>query len=264
MARPVANSNGGHGSTGLRLVTIPISHYCEKARWALDRAGLRYREERHLQGIHRIASRRAGGVGTVPVLVTPQGAIGESAEILAWVDTQLEPERRLLAADPQARGEEERLYTHFDEVLGPAGRRLIYVRMFAHPRKLLLGFNNVGVPRWEDRVARAGWTAMQRGVGRALGIRPGVEVEDEATVWHVFDEVAQRLSDGRAYLCGERFGAADLTFAALCAPLVLPERYGVRLPRPEELDEPTAALVRRSREHPAGAFALRLIAEERG
>jgi hypothetical protein len=23
-----------------RLVTIPISHFCEKARWALDRAGV--------------------------------------------------------------------------------------------------------------------------------------------------------------------------------------------------------------------------------
>jgi hypothetical protein len=23
-----------------RLLTIPISHFCEKARWALDRAGL--------------------------------------------------------------------------------------------------------------------------------------------------------------------------------------------------------------------------------
>ena len=42
-----------------RLVTIPISHYCEKARWALDRAGLDYREERHVQGIHRFVSRRS-------------------------------------------------------------------------------------------------------------------------------------------------------------------------------------------------------------
>jgi glutathione S-transferase len=32
----------------LRLVTIPISHYCEKARWSLERAGLEYREERHV------------------------------------------------------------------------------------------------------------------------------------------------------------------------------------------------------------------------
>lgn len=69
----------------LRLVTIPISHYCEKARWALERADLEYREERHIQGVHRLAARRAGGGVTVPVLVTPQGSIGESALILAWV-----------------------------------------------------------------------------------------------------------------------------------------------------------------------------------
>ena len=48
-------------SAVLRLITIPISHYCEKARWALERAGLPYREERHVQGIHRLAARRAGG-----------------------------------------------------------------------------------------------------------------------------------------------------------------------------------------------------------
>ena len=44
------------------LITIPISHYCEKARWALDRAGVDYEEHPHLQLIHRIAVRRAGGV----------------------------------------------------------------------------------------------------------------------------------------------------------------------------------------------------------
>jgi hypothetical protein len=30
-----------------RLVMIPISRYCEKARWALDRSGIAYREECH-------------------------------------------------------------------------------------------------------------------------------------------------------------------------------------------------------------------------
>ena len=70
----------------LRLITIPISHYCEKARWALERAGIPYREERHVQGIHRVAARRAGGGQTVPVLVTPEGALGESEDILRWVD----------------------------------------------------------------------------------------------------------------------------------------------------------------------------------
>jgi glutathione S-transferase len=64
----------------LRLITIPISHYCEKARWALDRAQLPYREERHVQVVHRIAARRAGGRNTVPVLVTHDSTVGCRAE----------------------------------------------------------------------------------------------------------------------------------------------------------------------------------------
>jgi len=80
----------------LRLITIPISHYCEKARWALERAGLSYREQRHVQGVHRLAARRAGGGRTVPVLVTPERVIGESEQIVAWADELLPPEQRLL------------------------------------------------------------------------------------------------------------------------------------------------------------------------
>ena len=39
-----------------------------------------------MQVIHRVASRRAGGGGTVPVLVTPEGVFAESADILAYAD----------------------------------------------------------------------------------------------------------------------------------------------------------------------------------
>jgi glutathione S-transferase len=129
----------------LRLVTIPISHYCEKARWALERAGLAYREEPHVQGLHRIAARLAGGGRTVPVLVTPEGALGESVEILAWVDERTPPEQRLFPADPHERRAVERVCRRLDEVLGPRGRRLMYTHMLAE-RDLMLRFNNQGVP----------------------------------------------------------------------------------------------------------------------
>jgi glutathione S-transferase len=246
----------------LRLVTIPISHYCEKARWALERAGLDYREERHVQGIHRVAARRAGGGVTVPVLVTPERAIGDSAAILAWVDERTASERRLFPGDRAERLEVEAMCRRFDERLGPSGRRLIYVRMLAQ-RELMLRYNNQGVPWWENRAMRACLPLFVGVVRRALDIRPGVEVEDEAHVWSELDYAAGLLADGRPYLCGERFGAADLTFAALCAPVVVPAVYGVELPQPDVLDEPTAALVARARAHPAGAFALQVIAEHR-
>lgn len=252
----------GHTCEMLRLVTIPISHYCEKARWALDRAGLVYREERHVQGIHRLAARRAGGGVTVPVLVTPEGAIGESREIIAWVDGRIPAEDRLLPADPGDRHAVESVCGRLDERLGPAGRRLIYVHMLAQ-RRLVNRFNNVGVPRWEERTIRYGYPLIVGVIKRALDIRPGVEIEDEATVWREFDYVAELLGDGRPHLCGASFTAADLTFAALSAPMVLPPQYGVRLPQPEMLAPATAALVGRARAHPAGRYALALFAERR-
>jgi glutathione S-transferase len=246
----------------LRLVTIPISHYCEKARWALERAGLDYREERHVQGIHQLAARRAGGGLTVPVLVTPTGSIGESEQILEWVDERLAPEQRLFASDPSERRAQDALCRRLDDSFGPAGRRLMYVHMLAS-RQLLLRFNNQGVPRWEDLALRAGFPLAVRKVSRVLDIRPGVEVQDEAVVWRELDHVAGLLADGRPYLCGERFGAADLTFAALAAAVIVSPDYGVALPQPELLPVSTAALVRRAREHPAGCYALQLIATHR-
>ncbi len=110
---------------------------------------------------------------------------------------------------------------------------------------------------------RWGWPLAVRFLSRALDIHPGSAAEDEAAAWRELDFVAELLSDGRPYLCGERFGAADLTFAALSAPLIVPPIYGIPLPQPELLDAATAALVNRAREHPAGRFALRLIAEQR-
>lgn len=246
----------------LRLVTIPISHYCEKARWALDRAAIPYREERHVQGIHRFAARRAGGGETTPVLVTPDGAIGESHEILRWVDERTPPEHRLFPAEPGEREEVERLCRRFDDVLGPRGRRLMYVNMLAHP-KLMVRFNNQGVPRWEDRALRLGWPLAVRFLGGSLGIRDGVEVEDEAAVWGEFDYVAELLGDGRKHLCGDRFGAADLTFAALSASVVVPPVYGVPLPQPDLLPPDIAAFVERVRDHPAGRYALTQFTERR-
>jgi glutathione S-transferase len=246
----------------LRLVTIPISHYCEKARWALERAGIPYREERHVQGIHRIAARRAGGGRTTPVLVTPEGALGESEEILRWVDGRTPPEQRLFPCEPAERAEVERLSRRFDERLGPRGRRFMYVKMLAQP-ELMMRFNNQGVPRWEDRALRLGWPLAVRFLGRALGIRPGVEVEDEAVVWSELDFVAELLSDGRTHLCGDRFTAADLTFAALSASVVVPPVYGVPLPQPDVLPPDMAAFVERIRDHPAGRYALALFSERR-
>jgi glutathione S-transferase len=204
------------------------------------------------------SGRRADGSGAGDA----GGALGESEQILRWVDGRTPPEQRLFPIEPAERAEVEGLGRRFDERLGPSGRRLMYVKMLAQP-ELMLRFNNQGVPRWEDRALRLGWPLAVRFLGRALGIRPGVEVEDEAAVWGELDFVAELLADGRRHLCGERFSAADLTFAALSASVVVPPVYGVPLPQPDVLPPDIAAFIERVRDHPAGRYALALFKDGR-
>jgi glutathione S-transferase len=245
-----------------RLITIPISHFCEKARWALDRAGVEYVEERHVQGIHRFVARRAGGGTTVPVLVTGERVLSESEAILRYADERLEDDLKLFPAEPDLRDEVVGLCRELDAGLGPDGRRLMYALMLEQ-KGPMLRVNNQGVPAWEGRAMSALWPLATRWGRRELGIGADtVRVETEK-VRREFDAAGERLRHGRAYLCGERFTAADLTFAALAAAVIVPPEYGVRLPQPDELPQHIASMVRGFREHPAGTYAMELFRTER-
>ena len=244
------------------LITIPISHFCEKARWALDRAGVRYRERRHLQGIHWAVARRAGGGTTVPVLVCGDRVLGESADILEEADRHVAPERRLFPEDPAVAADALALERDFDARLGPEGRLWMYHAM--HDRRdLALAYGCAGVPAWERGALRVGYRPLIWTIDRFLGVSAPAAERAEVTVRATFDAVAARLEDGRPFLCGERFTAADLTFAALSAPVLVPPQYGIPLPQPDELPAAMAAAVRELRDHPAGRHALAMYREQR-
>jgi glutathione S-transferase len=235
-----------------RLITIPISHYCEKARWALALGGIEYREERHVQGPSRIASKRAGGNGTTPVLVTPTGVLTESEDIVAYADPSL---RQRDAAVLE-------ITRWLDKDLGVVGRRLMYAIVLQRP-EVFLPFNNTGVPAWEARALKLAWPLFGPWAAHVMRISPGTIEHDQAAVRRMLDSVAGWLADGRPYLFGDAFTAADLTFAALCAPLVAPPEYGVPLPQPDPTATAAGSFIAAFREHPAGAFALRMFREKR-
>jgi glutathione S-transferase len=250
------------GSAVRRLVTIPISPFCEKARWALDRAGLAYREERHVQGVSVVAALRAGRSLTTPVLVAADGVFGESEDIVRYADRALPEAERLFPRDRAMLADVEALSRRFDTELGRQTRRIAYAGLL-RVKGLALETNNRGVPGWEARLLRATWPVATRAVAVRVGLDRTPVAEDERQVRRVLDEVAERLGEGGPYLGGERFTVADLTFAALVAPVVLPREYGVRLPDVDGLPARYAAFVRECRAHPAGAYALRLFENER-
>jgi glutathione S-transferase len=243
------------------LVTIPISHYCEKARWALDRAGIEYVEESHIQAIHRFATRRAGGGLTAPVLVCADGALADSTDILAWADARSTPPA-LYPESPDRAAEVRRLEDYFDTHLGPQSRCWLYQQL-RERRDLALDYGCSGVPVWERMTLRLGYPALIAIVAHVLDVTPTTGLRSEHEVRAVFDTVGGYLSDGRRYICGEDFTAVDLTFSALAAPMLMPVGYGVQLPQPRELPPYTAEVVHELRGHPAGQHALRMYEVER-
>ena len=241
------------------LITIPISHFCEKARWALDRACVAFEEQPHVQVIHRFHARRAGST-TVPVLITGDGEVlTESEQILDWADRRAPAGRRLYASDAAAiRAFERRL----DEGLGPDGRLWMYFSLRGN-RRVAARYGLTGVPDWERRAFPIFYRPMSKVIDLVLGVDRTSADRAEQAVHATFDDVGAMLADGRPYLMGDTFTAADLTFSALAASVLMPPEYGVPLPQPEELPAPMGAKVRELRAHPAGAHALRMFREER-
>ncbi|HWA53533.1 MAG TPA: glutathione S-transferase [Solirubrobacterales bacterium] len=214
---------------------IAISHYSEKARWALD-----YKRVPHVRravpvpGIHIPASiwLTRGASQTYPVLELDGAAIGDSTEIIAALE-QRYPEAPLYPADPALRRRALELEDFFDEELGP------------HIR--LLAFHEMGKDRdrFESLVTRTVPGPMGRfGAGAVTyartytGLRFGVRDEEAAELARVkviaaLDRLEAEL-DGGDYLAGDSFSVADLSAAALFNPLVMPDEG----PLPNDMELP--------------------------
>jgi len=245
-----------------RLITIGPSHYCEKARWALDFFGAAYSEQKHPPIIHWGWSLPSGGGRTVPILVVGDRVIGDSTEILHFLDDQNGNERRLYPTDPELSKEVDELEDLFDVRLGPHSRRVAYYHLLPH-RSLTLPAVSPGVGAGQRMVFSLGFPVFRWIMRRGMNINPASAERSADFVRQVFATVEKRLADGREFLVGGLFSAADLSFAALAAPVLLPSQFGAALPPLEQLPEAVVELITEFRATAAGEFGLRLYEEYR-
>jgi glutathione S-transferase len=245
-----------------RLITIPPSHYCEKARWALDYLGVPYREEGHPPLLHWWAVARAGGHRTTPVLVAGDTVLSDSTDILQYLDTTYVEGWRPYPRDSQLRVEAEEMEELFDTRLGPHTRRIAYYHLLQH-KDLFLESVLSGVGRGESFVFRALRPAICGLMRRGMRITPESADRSLERVRTVFATVDELIDSGRAFLVGDRFSAADLTFAALAAPVLLPRNYSSPLPSLDRVPAEMLAQIEEFRTMPAGMFAMRIYRDHR-
>ncbi len=244
----------------MQLVTIPISHYVEKARWALDFAGVPYTEDGHAMILHYRATLPHGS-RTVPLLVDGKQTWRDSTDIVVHADSLAPPDRKLYPADPAQRKQVLDWEDQFDKRLGPQVRRLAYHRAFPVGPKMADVLRGK-VPDWEVAALKAGFPLAMAVMRRGMNINAAKAQQSLLRVREQCDAVVAALGD-RPYLAGERFTAADLTFAALLAPLLDPPEHPTRLIGPQWPAD-FLALREEFSAHAAGRWVLGLYARHRG
>lgn len=248
----------GKSSMKPLLITMPHSHYCEKARWALDLAGVDYVEEAHPPLFHWMATIRRGG-RSVPVLVDDGRSYTDSTDILLHLD---EAGAALYPHEADLRQEALCLEDEFDLTLGPHARRRVYAQLLPHSA-LLLKIMTPGTAGFERTLLPAILPLTKSLIRRSLRVSAQSALRSLGLIDRVFGLVEQRLQGGGSYLIGNRFTAADLTFASLAAPVLLPPQYRSHMPALEEVPQPMRDEVVRLRKTVAGRHALRLFEAHR-
>ena len=244
--------------TNFKLITIPVSHYSEKARWALEYLQIPFQELAHMPPFHRNATKKYGGT-SVPVLVTDTGAATDSTDILRYLD-RLYPEK-LYPSDPKLQLLGTELEILFNGTLGVQTRRWGYSYILTP--KLLYPRWTLGVPLWEKLLFPVIFPRVEKIVRSSFDITETSAAESARAIEIVFDRVDGLLADGRKYLLGDRFSAIDITFAALAAPILQPPEHRIAPTPLGALPTQMQADILTAQATPAGKFGLSLYREHR-
>ena len=207
------------------LYIFAISHFCEKARWALDYLDIDYEVKYVAPGVHRKIAKKLGAArSSVPFLHTDDGLVQGSAEIIDWADaTTTNKEIRLT---PKANGEECRaLEKRLDDVIGVHIRRYYYSEaLVEHPGTVRPIFTkDLSIPH--KLLIAATWSMICKLMIERMDLGYEQGQESRHIVAGELDWLDGLLSDGRKFLCGDRLSCADIAAASLLAPIATPENH---------------------------------------
>jgi glutathione S-transferase len=237
---------------------IPISHFNEKVRWALDYKGIAHRRQ-VLGPNYLFRAWRATGQGALPILWLDNRAIHDSTRIIAALEEKY-PEPALYPRDVAARQRALAIENDLDETLGPSLRAAVVTPLFRHDPETALRLLTTGMPEQAYKAIRPLMRIFPSFYRRRHKISDAKLEEDRAIVAAALDRVEQQRQ-GKPYLVGDAFTVADLTVAALLSPGLQPPefQYPLRVDLPPYLADYRAGLLK----HPAVNWAAGIYRQHR-
>lgn len=239
---------------------IELSHYNEKARWALDYKGVPYRLRTPMPGLHgaRALIETRGKQRRLPVLELEGRRIGDSTDIIAALEAHT-PEPPLYPADPGERARALELEEFFDEELGPQIRRFGWHHLLADPDAAATALFR-GQSPVRERVLRRTFGVAKLSVKADYGIDGDSDAEARSAILAVMDRLEAELGDAE-YLVGDTFSVADLTAASLFTPLIRPPE---RPFLPDAVSPPLEVFGDELMARPGGEWVLEMYRRHRG
>jgi glutathione S-transferase len=226
------------------LWQIDISHFSEKARWALSYKRIAHVRRSPLVGAHIPVALwlTRGDSVTLPILQLDGRTIADSTAILAALE-QRYPEPPLYPADPEQRRHALDLEDFFDEELGPHARVLPFHELINEP-DVFAELASRAVPRTLGKAKRFVGAYARAYTSLRWGANDDVAAEAAREgVMAAMDRLeAELAANGGSYLVGETFSVADLTAASLFYPIVGPAEG------PLPADQPSPAAFERFRD----------------
>jgi glutathione S-transferase len=208
----------------LTLYTIAMSHYSEKIRWLLDAEKLLYREVALTPVFHirPMLVKGLRGQTTVPLLEAGSQRIQDSTRIIEWLAKARGPLATLPAAQ---RAEIMAVEERFDAI-GKDVARYLYYTGFAHTDEILRLWTRFATPA-QARVIRLGYPLFKAVFKLKLSIHARAAQRAEQRIDEALRGLEAHLASGKRYLVGDQFSVADITAAALLAPMACPLEHKV-------------------------------------
>jgi glutathione S-transferase len=198
---------------------IPLSHFSEKVRWALDYKGIAHL--RKLTGANYLLQAwRATGQGKLPILFLDGQAVADSTIIIAELERR-HPNPPLYPADEAQRQRALALEDYFDQQVGPAVRAAIMTPLFRNDPEIALRVLVTGMPEQAYQRLRPLLRVFPAFYRFRHRINEKHLDSDRAAVAAALDRIeAERQPSG--YLVGDSFTVADLTAAPMFGVLLQP------------------------------------------
>ncbi|MFT5219599.1 MAG: glutathione S-transferase [Planctomycetota bacterium] len=209
------------------LYIFSISHYCEKARWALDYAGLDYRIKFLPPGPHIAMLKKLGTErSSVPVLQAGTQLIQGSTAIVDWVVSQASDKGKQLQPDADQSLTKE-IEARVNKIAGVQLRRYFYSEAIIDQPQMIKSIFTSQLSLIDRLKIYLAWGKICRGMIRHMDLGPAQGIESMAILATELDWLDSLLADGRKFFVGNRFSRVDIAVASLLSPILLPPEHPV-------------------------------------